>query len=112
LAKFYEDDKNYFILLIVQYKIVQTSITVEQVHFLPIESLDWNCLTIGALGWGQIQIKNANTININATYSRKKWMKELCETLLKFYPKEVEKIKKRIDFFKVIKNKWEQKVDE
>ena len=39
-------------------------------------------------------------------------MKELCETLLKFYPKEVEKIKKRVDFFNLVKNKWEQKKDD
>ena len=31
-------------------------IQVQKVHFVPIEFLSWDCLTIGALGWGQIQI--------------------------------------------------------
>lgn len=67
---------------------------------IQIESLAWECLTIGALGWGQIQIANANIINIAEGYSRKKWMLELCDVMLEFYPREIGKIKDRIDYFK------------
>ena len=36
--------------------------------------LDWSCLTVGALGWGQIQIKNSNNIVISEQYTKKQWM--------------------------------------
>src|SRR3989344_6162876 len=76
LTRFYEDDKNYFVVLELAYAINGAHVEVEHVHFVPIEFLNWNCLTIGALGWGQIQIANSNTINILPQNSRKKWMLE------------------------------------
>ena len=60
LARFYESDKNVFTLLMVKYEIEKTSIKVREVVFSPIEYFDWSCLTIGALGWGQIQLINSN----------------------------------------------------
>ncbi|MDI6788421.1 MAG: hypothetical protein QME51_08630 [Planctomycetota bacterium] len=109
LARFYEDDKNHFIVLMVAYLIQGTKIKVQKVHFVPIEFLSWDCLTVGALGWGQIQIANANVININEEYSRKKWMLELCDVMMDFYPAEIDKIKERIIYFKKLKQRWENK---
>lgn len=103
LARFYEDDTNYFVLLLVSYHIEETKVIVTNVKFVPIEFLSWNCLTIGALGWGQIQIANSNFITINDNYSRKSWMIELCDVLLQFYPKEISKIGTRISHFERIK---------
>lgn len=111
IARFYEDDRNYFVTLIVKYAIEGTKVRVQQAHFLPIEFLGWDCLTIGALGWGQIQIANANVVNINKGYSRKKWMIELCDIMLEFYPKEIGKIKDRITHFEQVKRYWEQKTE-
>jgi len=68
--------------------------------------LDWNCLTLGALGWGQIQIANSNIIKINSEYSRKKWMLQLCDMMDIFYPNEVAKITKRIIYFEKIREFW------
>ncbi len=109
LARFYEDDKNYFVVLMVQYTATDARIKVKRAHFVPIEFLAWNCLTIGALGWGQIQIANANVININKRTSRKEWMLELCDVLLEFYPKEIGKISERINYFRRVKKQWEKK---
>ncbi|HOK09916.1 MAG TPA: hypothetical protein PLT82_01075 [Candidatus Hydrogenedens sp.] len=112
LSRFYEDDSNYYVLLIVVYNINKNvHIEVERVHFIPIEFLSWNCLTIGALGWGQIQIANANSIVIKQGYSRKKWMIELCNVLFDYYPNEINKIRNRMEYFKKIKEKWENKKD-
>lgn len=112
LSRFYEDDTNYFVILMVAYNIDPNShIYVENVQFVPIEFLSWDCLTIGALGWGQIQIANANNIKVNQKYSRKKWMLELCDVLLEFYPREIGKVKDRMEYFKNIKMKWENKKD-
>ena len=111
LARFYEDDMNCFVVLSVSYRIDGTKVRVADVHFVPIEFLSWKCLTIGALGWGQIQIANANVIEVIPTYSRKKWMLELCDTLFNFYPNEICKINKRIEHFKKVKERWEKKAD-
>ncbi|HOF99437.1 MAG TPA: hypothetical protein PLD44_08680 [Paludibacteraceae bacterium] len=109
LSRFYEEDVNYFLLLKIDYQIEGTKAVIKHVTFAPIEFFDWNCLTIGALGWGQIQIANANVVNLIPKNSRKKWMLELCDTLLEFYPKEIGKIAERIDHFKKIRKFWEKK---
>lgn len=112
LARFYEDDNNTFIMLMVKYAVKGTRVSVKDVHFIPIEFLAWDCLTVGALGWGQIQIANANVIHINAGYSRKHWMLELCDVMLEFYPREMGKIHERLDYFKQVKRRWEKKSED
>lgn len=109
LSRFYEDDNNYFALLKVDYTTNNTGLDVKKVTFSPIEFFDWDCLTIGALGWGQIQIANANVTHVIQGNSRKNWMLELCDTLLQFYPKEIGKIAERIEHFKKIRKFWENK---
>lgn len=112
LARFYADDANYYVMLMVAYNVVSdVRIHVKKVHFVPIEFLSWDCLTIGALGWGQIQIANANKILVNHKYSRKKWMLELCDVLFEFYPREIEKLKGRIEYFEKVKRNWKKKTD-
>lgn len=111
LSRFYEDDKNHFVLLMIDYDLHGFRAVVEQVTFVPIEFLGWDCLTIGALGWGQIQIANSNRVTVNPGYSRKRWMIELCDTLLEFYPKEIVKIDQRISHFQKIRERWEQRAD-
>lgn len=106
LARFYEDDSNYFVLLIASYHVRATQAIITDVKFVPIEFLGWDCLTIGALGWGQIQIANTNYISVNPQYSRRTWMLELCEALLEFYPKEIAKIGERIDYFRQVREFW------
>lgn len=106
LSRFYEDDKNYFVLLMVSYDVNDLKIVVRDVKFVPIEYLDWSCLTIGALGWGQIQIANSNNVILNQNPNRAKWMIELCDTLLLFYPKEISKIDTKIEHFQKIKGFW------
>ena len=111
LSRFYEDDQNCFSLLMVKYEVESPRIVVKEAHFVPIEFLSWECLTIGALGWGQIQIANANVIKVNEKYPRKQWMLELCDTMLEFYPKEISKIGKRVSYFEKVKREWEMKPD-
>ncbi len=110
LSRFYESDKNYFVLLMIAYDTDGTKITVNDVTFAPVEYLDWGCLTVGALGWGQIQIVNSNRIILNQGYNRAKWMLELCDVMLSFYPKEIAKIDTRIMHFEKIKQFWKAKV--
>ena len=111
LSRFYEDDKNSFVVLMVAYDVENLRALVERVTFVPIEFLGWDCLTIGALGWGQIQVANSNRITVNPQYSRKSWMIEFCDTMLEFYPKEIAKIDGRIERFKRIREAWEKRPD-
>ena len=111
LARLYEDDQNYFVLLMVKYRLEDIHLIVDTVHFVPIEFLSWDCLTIGALGTGQIQIANANHINIIDGYSRKSWMLELCDVMLDFYPREIAKITDRIGYIESVKQSWQDKPD-
>ena len=106
LARFYEDDSNYFVILLVTYDLDGTSVAVSRVRFVPIEFVGWDCLTIGALGWGQIQIANSNYVNVVERQSRKKWMLELCDAVLEFYPKEMRKIGERMDRFEKLRTVW------
>jgi hypothetical protein len=111
LTRFYGADANYFVVLLISYDIKDTRVSAADVKFVPIEFLDWSCLTIGALGWGQIQIANASKVTINDSSSRKAWMLQLCERLLQFYPREAAKIEKRIDYFRKVQNSWKLRGD-
>lgn len=106
LATLYEDDRNYFALILASYHIDETKAVFTDVRFVPVEFLDWGCLTIGALGWGQIQIANSNNIVINPYYARRTWMIELCDAVLEFYPKEIAKIGERISKFEEVREYW------
>ena len=109
LADLYESDSSFFVILMITYDVVGSRVNVERVRFVPIEFLDWDCLRIGALGKGQIQIANSNIININTHNSRKKWMLTLCDNLFEFYPREIGKIEERIEYFRKVKQRWEQR---
>lgn len=111
LSRFYGDDNNYFTLLTLAYEIVDDSIKAKHCHFVPIEHLDWSCLTVGALGWGQIQIANSNNIVINREQTRRSWMLKLCDKLADFYPKEIAKITNRISHFDKVRTFWENHAD-
>jgi hypothetical protein len=109
LSRFYEADNNYFVVLSIAYDVVGTKVEVKNVHFVPIEFLSWDCLTVGALGWGQIQIANSNKIQVIPGNPRKQWMLDFCDIMLEFYPKEILKIDKRINHFKKVKDAWLKK---
>ncbi len=111
LTRFYEDDKNYFCILMVSYQLQATRAVIADVKFVPIEFLSWECLTIGALGWGQIQIANSNHIVLVPQNSRKNWMLELCDIMLAFYPREIAKIHERIERFEQIKAYWSSRTE-
>jgi hypothetical protein len=110
IAKLYRGAENHFCLLKIDYS-QNNAEPVTGVHFLPIEHLDWACLTLGALGWGQIQIANANKVLDDRTQTRKSWMLKLCDALEVFYPAEIKKIALRRNFFAEERQFWELQAD-
>lgn len=106
LADFYRNDANTFLILQVDYRIDGDRLRYEACRLCPIEHLSWNCLTLGALGWGQIQLADANRVEIDPVSSRREWMLQLCEKVLAFYGAEMEKIRKRGSWFKTVRRHW------
>lgn len=100
LYDFYKDPTKYLAILFVSYSVSNNQLEVDAVKFFPIEFLDWSCLTIGALGWGQIQISNSNKILLAPKKERSEWLEEFKVHLIDFYEKEQKKIKTRIKYFK------------
>ena len=109
LSRFYEDDKNNFVILKIEYETQNNRFEIKKVLLRPIEYFSWECLTLGALGWGQIQIANANNIKLAEDQTRKAWMLKMCDNLFEFYPREIEKINERIEHFKKVRTFWENK---
>lgn len=107
LARFYEADSNYFVILLIEYSVENGHLTFTGAHFIPIEHLEWSCLTIGALGWGQIQIANSNNVEVNRNNTRVDWMLSLCDALDIFYPNEIAKISERLNYFQSVRAYWE-----
>ncbi len=107
ISRFYEGDKNYFVILMVKYEVEGTQLRAREALFVPIEFLSWNCLAIGALGWGQIQIVSAGSIDVDTGSSRQGWMLQLCDKALAFYPKEIAKIERRIRHFQRMRSRWD-----
>ena len=109
LANFYRNDANTFCILIVEYQTENTEIRYNNCYFKPIEAFSWDCLTLGALGWGQIQIANANRLSFTQNVSRKDWMIQLCDRIDAFYCEEIEKIGERRQWFEDVKTYWNNK---
>lgn len=109
LANFYRNDSNTFCILMVSYEVVDNKLEYRECNFKPIEAFSWDCLTLGALGWGQIQIANANDLQFNQLTSRKRWMLDMCDKLETFYDEEIGKIAERKDWFSKIRQDWESK---
>ncbi|WP_432633721.1 hypothetical protein [Brachyspira sp.] len=108
LSKFYyKNDNNIFSLLMVSYD--KNTNKFSDIYFIPIEYLDWSCLNIGALGWGQIQIANYNNKIINKNQTKKEWMLNMIKSLKEFYPKEIDKIHERLKYFESIEKYWRSK---
>ena len=108
LARFYEKADKVFILLLITYGVSGNRVAVTSVTFVPIEFLHWDCLRIGALGWGQIQLANANVVTIRDGYPRNLWMLELCDAMLAFYPKEIAKTRRRVERFRRVQAFWQE----
>lgn len=108
LTRFYEDPSNFFCILMVGYEATSNGWSFTDCTFEPVENFDWSCLTIGALGWGQLQIANANIIRIERN-TRRKWMLALFDALAHFYPREIEKVEARMAYFEAARQRWLQR---
>ena len=97
LDKFYEHDTNNFVVLLVEYSILNNKVTVERASLVPIEHLSWTCLAVqGTLG--QIQIKNAEKIVVDPI-DREIWLREFYNQVLHGIALKRSSLLKEQDYF-------------
>ena len=111
LTRFYESDSNVFALLLIRYAIHGTTLTASDVALIPIEFLDWDCLTVGALGWGPDPDCQCEPSARQGSILAERWMLQLCNAMMEFYPREIDKIHNRMDRFTDVRAYWESKQD-
>jgi hypothetical protein len=106
LMDFYEDDDHYFVIVMIKYRLTDTG-SLEDVTAIvePMEWFDWDCLRIGALGWGQLQFRSASDIRISRGQTRKDWLRTFVGELREHYAKEENKIKERLDYVEAFASK-------
>ena len=91
-----EDPNKTLSYVFVDYTRVGDRLTVEDVTVKQIWELDWSMLRIGALGKGQLQIKDANKELTYTDIGRDRWFEILKEEVRKFYIKQISKTEKEI----------------
>ena len=108
LSKYYarQNTDNYFLILLVEYNLSNQGVEFTNIRLFPIENLSWDCLHIQSLGWGQIQIKNANNTVIVQNITREQWMSQFYDRLNSYYAKVVKKAQERQDIMKRRAEEW------
>jgi hypothetical protein len=96
LKKVLENNSQTLSYIFVDYKRENGIVHIEDVHIKYVWELDWSMLTIGALGKGQLQIKDANKELVFTNIGKEKWFDILKEKVADFYKKELTKIQKEL----------------
>jgi hypothetical protein len=96
LRNLLKEDNKSLIYIFVDYKRNDTDVIIENVVVKYVWELDWSILGIGALGKGQLQIKNANNEMILTEIGKEEWFKILKLKGLEYNRKQLIKIEKEI----------------
>lgn len=96
LKEVLENDLQTLSYIFIDYKRENGDVLIEDVHIKYIWELDWSILGIGALGKGQLQIKNANKQMIFTQDGKDAWFSILKKKVISFYKNELKKIEKEI----------------
>jgi len=82
------------IYVLIDYKIESNIVKIKSVKVVFVWEMDMTMLVIGALGNGQLQIKNLNKDLIFTTEGKKIWFQKLKVEVKEFLEKQIIKIKK------------------
>lgn len=91
-----EDDSKTLSYVFIDYKRENGNVLIEDIHIKYIWELDWSILSIGALGKGQLQIKDANKELIFTDMGKDAWFGILKTKVMEFYTKQILKIEKEM----------------
>jgi hypothetical protein len=100
LKKLLESDNESLIYVFVDYARKNGIVEIKEINIKYVWELHWDMLRIGALGKGQLQIKNANNDLMFTNIGKDKWFSILNEKVIQFYNKEIIKIKKELKSWK------------
>lgn len=91
-----EDSSKTLSYVFIDYKRENGNVLIQDIHIKFIWELDWSILGIGALGKGQLQIKDANKKLIFTDMGKDAWFSILKTKVIEFYEKEILKTKKEL----------------
>jgi hypothetical protein len=99
LKKFFQNKSQSLNYIFVDYRRNKDLVEILDVKVFNICELDWNNLTIGALGYGQLQIKDKNKKFLLTSECQEKWESQLNKRVDSFYKKQICKFEKQIDIW-------------
>ncbi len=91
-----EEESKTLSYVFIDYKRENGDVLIKDVHIKYIWELDWSILSIGALGHGQLQIKDANKALVFTNIGKKAWFDILKVKTVEFYKKQILKIQKEM----------------
>ena len=93
LIKWLQQEGNHLYFIFVNYKKTDQSIEViDDSGLVPVEHLNWHCLTIEAQGWGVIQM--AGDLETDKTQDKKGFFRGMRQAYEKYINKETQKMAK------------------
>ncbi len=95
--KIFNDNSKFLSYIFIDYTRDNDIVTIQNVQIKFIWELHWNILGIGALGKGQLQIKNKNNPLQYTKIGKQKWIEIFREKVREFYANEIIKIKKETE---------------
>jgi len=100
IKKLFDNDKREMMYVFVDYKIDGQVVRIEDIKVLYLWELDMSMLGIGALGKGQLQIKNLNKELVISDEGKQIWYGKLKTQVKEYLAKQIKKIEKQ-------KKEWE-----
>ena len=96
IKKLFLKNTEELVYVFVSYRIQEGIINIVDVKVFFIWELDISILGIGALGKGQLQIKNANESLVFTSKGKEKWYDDFKKVVQVYLKKQITKIKKQI----------------
>lgn len=96
IKKLFQSQTEELVYVFVSYKIVNGIVNIVDIKVFFLWELDISILGIGALGKGQLQIKNANDSLIFTSQSKQIWYQDFKKLVQIFLKKQISKINKQI----------------
>ena len=96
IKKLFLKNTEELVYVFVSYRIQEGVINIVDVKVFFIWELDISILGIGALGKGQLQIKNANESLVFTSKGKEKWYDDFKKVVQVYLKKQITKIKKQI----------------
>lgn len=96
IKKLFSTDKKELVYVFVTYSLVDQTVIIENIKVFFIWELEMTVLNIGALGKGQLQIKNANTEILFTNEGKIEWYNNFKKLVQKYLTKQITKINKQI----------------